>query len=188
MPGTSVPLVVPGTTTRHEQLKQARRWLSTQRRANPPRFSTPAIQEVEKLFHKNDDVRSAHPHRTMSAEAASIVSTLEAERALSEDAGTNGDLWDGPERKGVTHAQQKDFKAAKQMAMAIQKGEIEAIGLDVKGEEVEDEALGAISFQGVDFGGWTFDHVGFEASDDSLAEEEAGAKDGDGDMMDLTEG
>ncbi|KAL9012562.1 MAG: hypothetical protein Q9180_009087, partial [Flavoplaca navasiana] len=140
--GTSIPLVIPGTTTRHEQLKQARRFLANELRAPSPRFTKPAIQEVEKLFHKNDDIRAAHPHHTMSAEAASIVAILEAERALA----TNGsDWWDGPERKGVSHAQQKEYKAAYQMAKAIHKGEMDTIGLDVEGEEVEDEALGAIS-------------------------------------------
>ena len=184
--GTSVPLIVPGTTTRHEHLKQAGRFLSNEHRANPPRFSKPAIQEVEKLFHKDDDIRAAHPHRTMSAEAASIVAILEAERALATD---GSDWWDGPMRKGVTTSQYKEYKAAYKMAKAIHKGEMDTIGLDVEGEEVEDEALGAISLEGVNFAGWTFDHVGYEDSDDSLAEEEeAKAKEEEGEAMDMTEG
>ncbi|KAI4269262.1 MAG: hypothetical protein LQ337_007387, partial [Flavoplaca oasis] len=130
--GTSVPLTVPGTTTRHEQLKQARRFLSNEHRANPPRFTKPAIQEVEKLFHKNDDIRAAHPYHTMSAEAASIVSIFEAERALATD---GSDWWDGPMRRGLTTAQAKEYKAAYQMAKAIHKGEMDTIGLDVEGEE-----------------------------------------------------
>ncbi|KAL9029121.1 MAG: hypothetical protein Q9180_007068, partial [Flavoplaca navasiana] len=79
--------------------------------------------------------------------------------------------------------------AAYQMAKAIHKGEMDTIGLDVEGEEVEDEALGAISLEGVDFAGWTFDHVGYEDSDDSLAEEEVTeAKEEGGEAMDMTEG
>ncbi|KAL8840056.1 MAG: hypothetical protein Q9176_004078 [Flavoplaca citrina] len=180
--GTSVPLLVPGTTTRHEQLQQARRFLSNELRANPPRFTKPAIQEVEKLFHKNDDIRVAHRHHTMSAEAVSIVAVLEAERALATD---GSDWWGGPIRKGVTKSEQKEYKAAYQMAKAIHKGELDTIGLDVEGEEVEDEALGAISLEGVDFAGWTFDHVGYEDSDDSVGgggggEGEGGGGRGDG--------
>ncbi|KAL9626577.1 MAG: hypothetical protein Q9204_007196 [Flavoplaca sp. TL-2023a] len=189
MAGTSIPLVIPGTTTRLEHLRQARRWLGNERRVNPPRFARQAIQEVEQLFHTDHAVRTAHPFSSMSPEAKYIVTTLQAERALAEDGGGTGDWWDGPVRRGVTTAQQKDYKMAKEMATSIHKGETDTIGLGVEGEEVGDEALGAISYEGVDFAGWTFDHVGYEDSDDSLAEEEeAKAKEEEGEAMDMTEG
>ncbi|KAI4188167.1 MAG: hypothetical protein LQ346_005380, partial [Caloplaca aetnensis] len=106
--------LIAGTTTGQEQLLQCRRWLGNERRVG--RFAREAIAEVEKLFHKDPAVRTSHPFHELSLEAKQIVATLETER---EEAAAGGnvaaDWWEGPERKGVTHAEQKAFKTQKEL-------------------------------------------------------------------------
>ena len=121
----------PGTSTRFAQYRQARRWLGNERRIDPHRFPRHAIREVEQLFHRDKAVRANHPYGTMSSEAKQIIATLDAERAAQ--AGENGgDWWVGPERKGVTIAQQKEFKVARDVSKAT--SDLQALGLDVEGK------------------------------------------------------
>ena len=171
IPGTSVPHVVPGTSTRYDELRQARRWLGNERRLDPRRFEKPAIEEVDNLFHIDAEIRANHPFHAMSQEAKRIVTTLEDERASAVRSGNSGDWWDGPERKGVTKADQKAYKAAMEMAKAMKNGNSETMGLEVDDEDVLAEAVGAISSEGPEFNGWTFEDVGFESSNESLADE-----------------
>ncbi|KAL8840057.1 MAG: hypothetical protein Q9176_004079 [Flavoplaca citrina] len=121
----------PGTSTRFAQYRQARRWLGNERRIDPPRFPRHAIREVEQLFHRDKAIRANHPYGTMSSEAKQIIATLDAERAAQ--AGENGGDWCvGPERKGVTIAQQKEFKVARDVSKAT--SGLQTLGLEVEGE------------------------------------------------------
>ncbi|KAL8853094.1 MAG: hypothetical protein Q9221_001976 [Calogaya cf. arnoldii] len=137
IPGTSIPLIIPGTNTGQEQLRQARRWLGNERRTE--RFPLPAIREVEGLFHRNDDIRAANPYDAMSSEAKQIVTTLEFERT---QAAGKGDWWDGPSRKGVDNDQQKHFKQAWALDKTTKAlGMIDFNGANAVAEQAEEEAM-----------------------------------------------
>ncbi len=178
--GTSIPFVVPGTSTRHEQLRQSRRWLGNERRTAPPRFSRPAIEEVERLFNKDNDVRINNPFPALSSEAQQIVATIESERAGAVAAGNDGDWWEGESRKGVDHDQQKQFKDARNMLTAAEEGGEDRLGLGAEEEGTDDAALGAMTFQDMGLGSKTFDDIGYVSCDDELAEEEVA---GEGEQM-----
>ncbi|KAL8890858.1 MAG: hypothetical protein Q9192_005816 [Flavoplaca navasiana] len=126
----------PGTSTPFAQYRQARRWLGNERRIDPPRFPRDAIQEVERLFHRDKEIRANHPYGAMSSDAKQIITTLDAERATAvatAPAGGNpGDWWVGPERKGITTAQQKEFKVARDVAKAT--SGLQTLGMEVKGQ------------------------------------------------------
>ncbi|KAI4251121.1 MAG: hypothetical protein L6R42_008501 [Xanthoria sp. 1 TBL-2021] len=171
IPGTTIPLVIPGTSTRHEQLRQSRRWLGNERRTNPPRFSRSAIEEVEQLFHRDDTIRTNHPFHAVSIEARRIVTTIETERAAAVASGNQGDWWEGESRKGVNVAQQKEFKNAREMLKAAEEGEEERLGLGFEEQEIEDTALGAMTFEDMGLGSRTFDDIGYVSCDDDLADD-----------------
>ncbi len=155
----NIPLVIAGTTTGQEQLLQCRRWLGNERRVD--RFAREAIAEVEKSFHKDPAVRTSHPFHDLSLEAKQIVATLETEREEAAGGGNAAaDWWDGPERKGVTHAEQKAFKTQKELFKHYGLGMSELLGID-------DSGLGSM-MEGTGVG----DGLGFADSDDDVEEGE----------------
>ncbi|KAL8871534.1 MAG: hypothetical protein Q9174_002655 [Haloplaca sp. 1 TL-2023] len=192
IPGTSIPQTVPGTSTRVEQLRQARRWLGNEKLIQPRRFQHAAIAEVFRLFDNDPRDRAARPYASMSAEAQHIVAVWEKERAQA--ANPKIDWWDGPSRKGVTNEEQRAYKMAKQMEQAMEMDKDDVMGLTIGGLNIDDddededelaEGIAAIDFNAPEFKGWTFDDVGFEDDDGSVAEEE-GEKGSD--EMDISEG
>ena len=178
--GSSIPLVVPGTNTPHEQLLQSRRWLGNERRTKPPRFSLPAIQQVERLFHKDNNVRTNNPVEAMSDEAKQIVTIIETERAAALASGNSTDWWEGESRKGVTGDERKAFKAARYLQEAADDGHEDRLGLVSQEQETEDAALGAMTFEDMGLGSKTFDDIGYVSCDDELADEEVA---GEGEQM-----
>ncbi|KAI4111933.1 MAG: hypothetical protein LQ339_000392 [Xanthoria mediterranea] len=178
IPGSSIPLVVPGTNTRHEQLRQSRRWLGNERRTNPPRFSLPAIQQVERLFHKDNNVRTNNPTEAMSDEAKQIVTIIETERAAALAIDNSTDWWEGESRKGVTGDERKAFKAARNLQQAAEEGHEDRLGLASQEQETEDAALGAMTFEDMGLGSKTFDDIGYVSCDDELADEEVAGEGG----------
>lgn len=205
----NIPPVIPGTSTRQEQLLQCRRWLGNERRIG--RFTREAIVEVEMLFHKDPAIRATHPFDELSLEAKQIVATVETEREEAAAGGTTAeDWWHGPERKGATGSEQKAFKEEREwakaavMVEALEKGEKEEamLGLGVEEEglgdigamnTVEEAAgLGAMTAEDMGLGPGGFDDLGFvSCDDDDLAEDEQqvgeGAEKG-GEMEGVEEG
>ncbi|KAL8645126.1 MAG: hypothetical protein Q9226_007443 [Calogaya cf. arnoldii] len=189
IPGTNVPLVVPGTNTRHEQLKQCRRWLGNERHNTPLRFPFTAIQEVEKLFNPNDATRAKHPFHAMSVEAKQTVAVLEAERAAAVSEGKQGDWWQGPSRKGISPAEAQKYRAERSMAQADAQGETELMGLEAEEDLDPDEAAaigafleGALDPDGVSSNGY-LDNDG-----ESLSDFDENLVRDDSEEMDTTEG
>ncbi|KAI4226637.1 MAG: hypothetical protein L6R36_003003 [Xanthoria steineri] len=122
---------------------------------------------------------SAYSIRT-TTEAQQIVATIESERAGAVAAGNDGDWWEGESRKGVDHAQQKQFKDARDLQQAAEDGHEERLGLVSQEHETEDAALGAMTFEDMGLGSKTFDDIGYVSCDDELADEEVA---GDGEEM-----
>lgn len=72
----------------------------------------------------------------MSSEAKQIIATLDAERAAQ--AGENGgDWWLGPERKGVTIAQQMEFKVARDVTKATSGLQTLGLGVNGRGDKMD---------------------------------------------------
>ncbi|KAL8964022.1 MAG: hypothetical protein Q9183_004766, partial [Haloplaca sp. 2 TL-2023] len=106
-------------TTNHDQLAQARRWLTNGRSINTRRFDTPAIQEVEK---KKRQCPHQQSFGTLIAAAEHIVSIFGAVRFDAESGMVDDNWYEGVERLGVTNNQQRDLKATKETVEALKKG------------------------------------------------------------------
>ncbi|KAL8992196.1 MAG: hypothetical protein Q9169_007284 [Polycauliona sp. 2 TL-2023] len=116
----------------------------------------------------------------MTPAAQRIAQTLDAERAA---AASDADWWSGMSSKGTIEQEQKELmKAAQALADVAEVGEGQVAGLE------NQAALDRETMQRALTGQEGFEDVGYEESDDSLAEEEDMAVEAGGEAIESTMG
>ncbi|KAL8961296.1 MAG: hypothetical protein Q9193_002130 [Seirophora villosa] len=153
-PAEILPIIIPGTRTAVNQLRQCRRWLFNENATNNRGFSQSAIQELQRLDFR-PEIRASQPFSSLTDEAKGIVQILETDREAAKAAGVQGDWWEGPRKKGVSQKMAKEYKAARQLmrekGLSMQSmlgietlglGDFDQVGFEDDLEDGELEGLG----------------------------------------------
>ncbi|KAG7007794.1 hypothetical protein G7Y79_00008g024320 [Physcia stellaris] len=129
---------IPGTHIKENELVQARRFLSHQRTFldSSPRFTKDAICELERVFHKKPETRTANLASNLSDAGKQLLTVFESELEDARARGITADWWsEGINRKGVTGAEKQAYAAARRALNAGGMGIAAMMGVSELGME-----------------------------------------------------